>query len=465
MKTICLLLVLLIPCTRASAQQVAFEVKYSEPLAVLNFVENLSNNAPDNPYKTAFTNSAFHQEKYTNLIAAFDTLNIDYSYEFTEYPYAQKIGGSTASLLKRNLITTDDLDNFKHQSVGIIPNSSLITLTAILREFTPVYREVIYTPNKALFEKQLKDITALIDSNQLANYFNIGLKFYDSDWDRSIPLVFSFYPLPASKKGFTATAFYNHAVSAIPSTLTDYQQLLSVLLHETFHILYDEQSLAHKRAIESWFNTHPSKNSRYAFLLLNEGLATALGNGYVYGQLKGKEDTASWYKRKYTNLIAKKIYPDVKAYVEQKKPMDKAFIDRYITLYDENFSSWPQEPDNLMTDRYVLTDNAADFNVIDGKFRYRSMSQYEDHISESTIDKMSQAPITKIVIISRDHKKKLQLVKNKFPELQRWQPREQADFSYAVFLKDKTYLLVINLVKNTLEQALDTLSVKEQPIP
>ena len=75
---------------------------------------------------------------------------------------------------------------------------------------------------------------------------------------------------------------------------------------------------------------------------------------------------------------------------------------------------------------------------------------------------MSQAPITKIVIISRDHKKKLQLVKNKFPELQRWQPREQADFSYAVFLKDKTYLLVINLVKNTLEQALDTLSVKEQ---
>jgi hypothetical protein len=219
------------------------------------------------------------------------------------------------------------------------------------------------------------------------------------------------------------------------------------MLHEIFHIEYDEESLAFKRDIERWFTENRHKTSRYAYLLFNEAMATAMGNGYVYGRLNGGEDTAAWYNRKYTNLMAKKMYPLVRSYIDNSKPIDRSFIDQYIQLYDDNFKGWLTETDNILTDRYVLSDSAADFDVVDGAYPYRSMSQYEKDISPSTIEKMKKAPITRLVIISGNNKYKISLLKQAFAELRDWTPAATRDFSHAVWLKDKTWLIIINKVR------------------
>lgn len=74
------------------------------------------------------------------------------------------------------------------------------------------------------------------------------------------------------------------------------------MLHEMFHILYDEQSLAVEKDPDARFKQNPSKYSIYAFLLLNEVPATALGSGYVFENLSGKPDTTGeWYN--WSNLI------------------------------------------------------------------------------------------------------------------------------------------------------------------
>jgi hypothetical protein len=442
-----------------SAQNPSFKVKFSEPLAVLEFIERISANAPPNDYKTAFVNSEFNNDTFKLRIAEFDKISIDYTYEFTGYPYAQKIGGSTISLLKKNLISTAGIEEFKLKSLGLIPNNDLFTLTSIIKAFTPVYREVIYNPGSAQFEKQLYDLDSLMNSKDIGHFFSTGLAFYNSFWDNTIPFELIVYPKPGIKKGFSATAYFNYAVTAIPATLSDYNKLLSVAAHEMFHILYDEQSVAFKNRIQQWVNNNPSLNSRYAFLLLNEALATATANGYVYSRLNGIEDTAAWYNRKYINLMAKKIYPKVKEYMQKQVPIDKSFIDAYIKLYDENFSSWVLELDNLMTDRFVISDNVEDFNVIDQKFPYRSMSDYLNNISDASMAKMSKAAITKIIILSNDRQKKVQLIKNYFPELKEWKPKVSEDFSHSVFLIDKTYLIIINPVKKTIEDHLEMIKL------
>jgi hypothetical protein len=66
---------------------------------------------------------------------------------------------------------------------------------------------------------------------------------------------------------------------------------------------------------------------------MNEVLATALGNGYVYEQLDGKIDDGDWYNRKYISLMAKQIYPLVTEYINEKK-IDRSFIDNYIKQYE-----------------------------------------------------------------------------------------------------------------------------------
>lgn len=458
MKKLSVVILLLMAFIETSGQAPDFQVKFSEPLAVLNFLDNLSSNAGNTQHKQLFNNSKFNQPKYQMLIAEFDKLNIDVTFEFPGYPPGEQIGGSTASLLKRNLIKSRTIEEFKISSLGIIPNDDLFKLCSILIEFTPVYQELIYQPNKEKFENQLGELKKLLASTNMNFYFNAGIKFYNSSWDNSVPFIFVFYPLPNSR-GYTATAFFNYAESAIPTSLTDYNSLLSVMFHEIFHILYDDESMAFQKDLQTWRLSNPSKNSHYAFTLLNESLATSLGNGYVYAKLNGKENDANWYGRKYISQMAKKIYPMVKDYVENGRAIDKEFLDNYVKIYDDNFSSWLLELDNIMPGRYVLSDNAEDFKVIDRKFPYRPSSEYLEGISMSSIEKLAKTPTTRIIFVSKDNKKKLEMIKQNFAELKGWKPDAKTDFTYSVLLNDKAYLIVINSVRKTSKEQIEALKL------
>ncbi|MCX8524655.1 hypothetical protein OF897_12100 [Chryseobacterium formosus] len=298
-------------------QKINFDIKYSESLAVFVFMQNLSENYPENIFKSEFEKSKYNNDAYRKLISQFDKLAIDYSYQFEEFPYASKTPMQTRDILKKNLIETNNLNDFKLRSIGILPNNVLNDLTTYIAEFTPVYNELIYQPNKDKFEKQLAEITDYANNHQLENYFETGLIFYNSSWDRSIPFEIAFYPFPDSDY-FTAQAFYNNFISAIQTNLTDYKDLFSVMLHETYHIIYNEESLEIKVQIDQAFKKNPSKYSNYAYLLMNEVLATALGNGYVYETLNGKSDANDWYFHKHIHLMARKIYPLVKEYIIKK---------------------------------------------------------------------------------------------------------------------------------------------------
>lgn len=446
-----LLLVFLFFSIFSFGQKTTFNIKYSEQLAVFVFIQNLSDNYPKNVFKTEFQNSKYNNKDYQSLISKFDSLNIDYSYEFSEFPYGSKIAMQTRDILKKNLIETSNLNEFKLRSIGIVPNKILIDLTKIISAFTPIYNELIYYPNKIQFERQLIEITEYSKLNNIENYFETGLIFYNSTWENSIPFEIAFYPLPNSQS-FTAQAFYNNFISAIQTNLKDYKDLFSVMLHETYHIIYDEQSLETKTEIANWFKENKSKNSNYAYQLLNEVLATALGNGYVYEKLAGKVDANDWYYHPYIDLMAKKVYPLVKEYVIQKKPMDKNFIEKYIKIYDDNFPNWINELENIMAYRYVITENRDDFNIISKIFWYRSYEENETEITESSIAKMQTKPLTKLIIVSKKNNQKLDLVKKQFPELKNWRFNSNDDFAYKTILNDKSQLIILNQKKLKLEE-------------
>ncbi|WP_409416762.1 hypothetical protein [Flavobacterium sp. PS2] len=445
-----LLLAFLFLTSLAFGQKATFNIKYSEQLAVYVFLQNLSEDYPENVFKTEFQKSKYNVDKYKTIISRFNKLNIYYSFPYDDYPYGSKKTMQTEDLLKKNLIETENLKDFKIRSIGFIPNNTLNDLAESILEFTPIYNELIYNPNKDKFENQIKELTKYSNENQIENYFQTGLLFYNSSWDNSIPFNVAFYPLPNSK-GFTAQAFCNNFISAIQTDLTSYKDLFSVMLHETYHIIYDEQSLEVKTDINTYFKENKSKCSNYAYQLMNEVLATALGNGHVYEKLDGKIDTGDWYNKKYINLMAKQIYPLVTEYINQKKPIDKNFIDTYINLYETNFPDWINELNNIMSYRFVLTENEKDIKTINQLFRYRSRTESEDQITESSIEKMQKTSLTKVVIISKNSSEKIKLLKTKFKELKNWQANADNEFAYKILLDDKSQLIILNQKKSTIE--------------
>jgi len=458
-SSLCFLL--LLTSLKSSAQDVQFETKFSEPFAVFQFLNSISSKSPDNIYKKLFARSDFAGKPYSDLVARFDSLNIDYDYDFTDYPAGQKIGIDVSNLLSRNLILCNGIQDFKIRSLGLVPNEKLLSLIDLLKQFTPVYEALVYDSSKARFNEQLQAISDLLKATNINYYFTESLQFYNSAWDLSIPFIFCFYPLPHSM-GFTATAVSNVSMSPLADSLNDYKVLLSIMLHEVSHILYDERSRSLWNQTEEWFSSNPSKVNRYANSLFNEAMATAVGNGYLASQLNGKEDTTHrWFGIKYISMMAKTAYPLVKEYITSRKPMDRDFVNRYIQLYQEHFSDWLYDPQYLMRGRLLLSEKASDFDILRRFYAPAAGNEDQKEISETVLKNLGNNHGTKVIIVN-DNKEKLQLIKNSFPELNTWHYDPSEDFVYSKFLKDNTWLIILNNVKTTTAAKLRSLTIKDE---
>lgn len=443
-RSIAALFYALLLCFSLSAQtRPEVRIRFSGLLATYDFIQQLSASRPDNAYKQSFAASIYNRSPYRELIQQMDTLRLYESYNFQGYPFGQKIPGITTSFIERNLIHATSLAGFKQQTFGIVPNESLSALCRILSVFQPVYDSLIYQPNREAFERKLDTLKTFVARADLGHFFEAGLRFYHTEWDKEVPFDIAVIPT-INKNGFSARAFLNDAVSEVPLNFNNNKVLFSVLMHEIYHILYDGQSLQLKQDMTGWFAENPSMNSQYAYLLLNEAMATALGNGYVYEKLNGKADTTDWYNIKYISLMAQRVYPLVKSYIAANKAIDRSFVNQYIALYD---SSWTRELRHLFHYRYVMADREEDFAYFDEHYPGSSMHQYEIPISPNSLAQMRQTAITKVLLVSSDHAAKLQIIRKTFPELKQWQYNARKDFVYTIRLQDKTRLFVINCVR------------------
>ncbi|AUP78087.1 hypothetical protein C1H87_04900 [Flavivirga eckloniae] len=438
-----------------------FQVEFSKNYATLDFLNNISSTRQTNPYKKAFNKSKYNTEKYNQLLKAFANINIFYSYEFPQYPYGNKIGGNTYFILNRNLLESSNLEEFKKKSFGIIPNEDLNKLYNILVEFQPIYEDLIYIPCKPLFEKQLKNIQSLVAAVDIDSPFKQLLHFHKSNWDLNLPFKMYISPIPDERKiGFTATAFYNLAIAGIPQGFDNYKQLLAVMFHESFHILYDEQSLKVKEDIASWFNANDSKNANYAQLLFNEAITTATANGYLYKNLAGTLPKGNWYNNKYIAEMAQKMYPLVKTYLDEKKQIDQKFINKYIALMDNEFPQWLYDIDHVLMQRYIISESKDAYRNLSKKHRYSNINEYRNTISALTIQEMKGHPITKVIIVTNNNEKHLSLIKNSFQELKHWAPKPNSNFAFTTFLSDKTHLIIINSLSEDISGLLENLHIK-----
>lgn len=449
-----ILLLSLINIPGFAQQRPEITIRYSKLFSAYEFVQKLSGDYPDNRYKEFFKSSSFHTKEYSDLIKQWDSLKIYYAFDYPDYPVGQKTSVATTSLIEKNLSTSATINEFKRQTFGIIPADDLLRFSNILEKFLPVYEALVYKPNQEKFENKIKDLETFVQKTQLEKYFEEGLRFYHTAWDFAVPIDITVAP-SIEEGGFTGKAFLNIAVTEVPLNFVHNDVLFSVLMHEIYHTVYNEQPLTVKKAIQAWFQDNPSRNSRYAFFLLNEVLATALGNGYVYEQINGKTDPDDWYNTKYINQMAKKIYPTVIKYIAEKKSIDKDFIDTYIALYDQFFADWTKEFAHLFTYRYILSDNDKDFDYFFKNYRYASNYEHETGIGAGSIEKIKASPLTKVIIVSNQNKQKLKWVKEAFPELKDWKYNPKKEFAYTIWLKDKTRLFLINQLNTPLGQLIE----------
>ena len=75
---------------------------------------------------------------------------------------------------------------------------------------------------------------------------------------------------------------------------------------------------------------------------------------------------------------------------------------------------------------------------------------------------MKKTSLTKLIIVSKNNKEKLNLIKKEFEELNNWKFNSEKEFNYKILLKDKSQLIIINQKKSSTEMLIKKLETENK---
>lgn len=418
-----------------------FQLAHHRYFSTYVFMEKIHGGG-EHVYKSLFQASRFNTVGNRQLLEQLDSLQLHHSFQYPEYPAGTKMPGFTEALLKKQLIASNTLGEFKQRAAGLCTNRDLRELCHLLAVFAPVYDSLIFFPEQRSFLDQVATLNEYCKNRQIEKYFELGASFFGLDWPADLPFEVAVYPLPQST-AFSAEAFVNCAAMAMPSTPAGAAVQMSVLMHEIFHVQFDEQSAAQKKSYMEIVHDQHWPGAQYAWLLLNEALATAAGNGYVYEKLNGRADTTDWYDNRYIREMARLMYPLLREYFETGKQMDRQFVKSYLELYRLNCTQWLREPEHVLAFRNMISEDEQDFYLLLQKYPYCSWFEFEDKFTPGNLDKIIRSPGSKILVVSKNHEKNLKMIAEFFPELRSREIRKKEEFSLAWQQQDHTWVFLV----------------------
>lgn len=422
-RTLALIICLLIihPGSKASP---LLSFKISKPLCLLTFLETASGDPHSSRTFRKYIKEHIAAEDtaaFKELISSFMALNLDNNYILPQYPPQRQKPRSSASLIKMAAVQAKELPDFFSRIAGILPNEQWLMLRDIMSKAQYYYTQVITGEDNGDIEKQLRELKMY---NDKTNKAFLSLKtFYGSTWPDNQGFTVAIYPIPGNSGTTNATPHSNCLVMAVLTKENDHDNRIGVAMHEIGHVLYEEQPLSLQWKLDSAFMESQSASMPYAYSYIDEALATACGNGWMYELLTGKQDNGAWYNDEYIDRYAHAIYPLVKLYVDNYKTIDKGFIRKAISIFEEQFPDAAYEFNNLFNQMNFYTDandNEQYRNIKNTVNRYYRVSGCQSSYpiaDPQSLDLANTSSGTQLFIIYTNKTQNFGELKKIFPEL------------------------------------------------
>lgn len=406
-----ILITLLLICTSRlnGANNKGFDIQfktnkfYSQYL----FAQSLANAIGTSPtVKMVFEESDFAKNRaIEEAIGKIEQINLFYEYEFEGYPDHRFNGIQLWQLLKIAASNSVDVNDFSSRVVGMLPMNDLLSLVESLNTLATVHEQLIWNPNVKKLTKYIEKLQTEADKGNFQKNFAKAAKFYQSTWDNRLPFKVYVLPIPIFQGGAyeLATPEGNILTYSInPRKNRDEAKDLGVIFHELCHILWQNQSMVIQTEQEALLLKHTSIYKVLGYQVLDEALATALGQGWYYKQLRGELDEEEWYAVEQIDEVSKTIYRLVETYVEGGKALDDEFVNQYLHLYEKNFAEGLFEVHSNMSNvNLLMEESLADPNILFPhffeNFSMRSIQDYNP-IDEQNFNDWQNGLGTKMVI-------------------------------------------------------------------
>ena len=429
------------------------QFRISKPYCLLNFMETMihGNGTSSTLQKYIAERVAKEDTTFKNLVKDYNQLQLDYSYTREEYPENRHRNRSTHNLINIAAVQSANLADLKTRTIGILPNSEHRKLFAILGRAEDYYNRIIWNDYEQKIILQVKELEK--NKSRINEIFTKLQHFYRSDWSADLPFIVAIYPIPGRSGNTTATPNGNSLCVGMLTDEKDYTGRTAVILHEMCHVLYDEQPNLIQHRIERYFQTLASPYKIFANNFFDEGLATALGNGWSYEYMNGTTDTTEWYNNEYINGFGHALYPLVKEYIHAGKSIDSIFVVRAVQNFAQTFPKANADYAALLNrvDIYSDAESKAERNdmmtSLYQSFQITNSNSSSPILHAYSIKSLRESENTQLIIIDRNHKTNLAKLKELFPELKGWL-KGQAPSSSVISFFDKNQRPVIILNAN-----------------
>lgn len=408
-------------CLQSRGQEMV-HFKISKPYCLFNFLETATESrGTSHTFRDTIVSHTQNDNVFRKICDRFKNIRTDYTYNRDEFPETRRTFRSTEDLIIIALVNAATLDEFRDRAIGILPNSELLQLVNVLKDAAPYYDAIVWNKSNIRADSQQAALEAY--AGVCSGIFKSFAHFYRSTWTADIPFTVALYPIPGKKGNTTATPHANSLCVGVLTDETDHIGRIGVVLHEMCHVLYDEQSNIFQHQLEKYFTNNHSPYALYAYNFFDEGLATALGNGWAYEQLNGKADTSAWYDNAYINGFGKALFPMVSEYLNREQPLDSSFVARAIELFAEAFPKAITDYSILLNKTAIYNDAATpqergNLTGTIGKYFQVTSSYFSSPILHpKSIEQLQQSDMTQLVIISSNHNENIKALKAIFPEL------------------------------------------------
>ncbi len=329
----------------------------------------------------------------------------------------------------------------------LVAPTDMETIDSLLVHFEP--RFLSWWKNSAqtsllAFKKDLdKKVNQLEVLKKVQGFAN----FYEAKYPPNYLIYLNLFYRPASdEKATYATVYENHAVIEVLSG-ENVANVLDIVIHEICHFFYSSSSHEKKSQFLEAFANSSDPLAIATHNILNEALATALGNGIAaelwmdskrYKERLGKE--RGFYNDTAIDTAAKLLIPMLKTDLHQGKTLYAAdFPEKSISALRTGMPDLIRAPARLLTELVIIYDlkfKEVLHEKIRRKLRGGSYSR-EGFENESSWEMLKTYPkLNSMLLLSPDS---LKLLTNRT----QWIPRKDLDAIKALFKKKGSFVYAI----------------------
>lgn len=478
MKAYCIILIavfITVTSFEQSKNAYTVELQINKPYCLLNFMETLRTNGYFGPTLYDF----YQKSKYNNdenlkkLVQQYKNLKITYEYHFDGYPKYRFMAKdkTTKDLFYILSSRSDNLEDFKQITVGIIPFDQHQQLFEVFDAAEPIYDELIWNRYYSVAQKRLKELKEYAQKINLNEKFRPIANFLNSSWTSDIPVVVSFSIVPGEKVRLVPPPQGNTIYCGLLTESDDYSWYVGLITHEFSHKAFAEQPLTMHQQIEQWFAASKSPHRGMVNFMFNEALGGAIGHKIMEDLLGHPQEFT--YAQSFMRDYDEAIYPLVVSYLNDAKSIDQNFINQSMRIYEETFPNALREYSYLFQAYYLVTDvEDSQGRNLPGLIMKNISSplMYELEtpiIDDKNIDALIAYDFTKLLVVYKDHEKTIEYLKGKIGELDKFENLDtESDFVLSFHdVQERPYVIISIHSFEKFEEVLKTLKSRKMIDP